>query len=368
MPPPPSALPRAALDVVRDGVLLVDADGCVTDANAAAVAQCPSSPLGRPLDEVVDEVTRTADVDVEVHHVAPDQRVVVMMRPPPERVALTGILEQIPASVIRLDADLTIVNVSDLWLRATGLERAEVVGARLHDLPFSERVRTELLPLVDTVLRNERRAGIELLVPTMLGLRWVEFVFVVERDRLGAVTHVIGVSTDVTHRKNRELSLSKEAATDPLTGVLNRAGLNAELRERAQHDGWTGTTLLVIDLDDFKRINDEHGHSTGDEVLVEVARRIGAAVADGPPVARLGGDEFVVLDSRAGHGAGLAEAIQQAFAAPVVTDRGTFALGLSIGVAEVRSGDDDMADLFNRADEAMYRAKRSRVGTVVDGA
>jgi diguanylate cyclase (GGDEF)-like protein/PAS domain S-box-containing protein len=365
VPPTPSALHRAVLDQIHEGVLLVDSAGLVIDANAAALAQCATAPVGRPFEDVVGD--EALDADVEVRPLDDEHRVVIITPPPPERIALTGILEQIPASIIRLAADLTIVNVSNLWLLATGLDRNDVIGTHLHDIPFSERVRAELLPLVDTVVRSERRAGIELLVPTMLGLRWVEFVFVVERDAHGAVTHVIGVSNDVTHRKNRELSLSMEAATDPLTGVLNRSGLNAELRERAAHEGWTGTTLLVIDLDDFKHINDTHGHSTGDQVLVEVAHRIRTAAADGKPVARLGGDEFVVLDGRSGGGSGLADAIQAAFETPIVTDKGSFHLRLSIGVAEVRSPGDEVPDLFNRADEAMYRAKRTGAGTIVDG-
>ena len=362
LPPPPDV--RAVLDAVAAGVLVVDPHGTVTDANAAALDRCIEPPVGLP----VDRVSWSGEPDVEVRALDGGWSVVVSTPAPDERRALAALLEQIPASVARLGHDLRIEQVSDLWLLATGRTREEVTGVHLGDLGLPSRIADELIPLVDRVLRSGKGERLEALIPTPIGLRWVEFVFVAERDRLGIITHVLGVSTDVTHRKNRELSLAREAATDALTGVLNRAGLNDELQRRAGEPAWVGTALLVIDLDGFKQINDAHGHLVGDQILVEVARRLQATAGETNPVARLGGDEFVVIEPEpAGAARALADALVDAVRTPLPVDGGTaeHAVGLSIGVARVRSAGEDPTSLFTRADEAMYQAKRAGAPVVV---
>ena len=355
---------RAVLGGLNQGVLVVDAEGQVVDATAPAIGLCREPPIGR----LIGDVTYRSAPDVTVVDLPDGASAVILTPESPEQVALKGILEQIPASVARLSRDLRIEQVSNLWLLATGLEREAVTGRHLHDLGLPARVRNDLEPLVARVLETGQPARLETLIPTTVGLRWVEFVFVAERNRDAEITHVIGVSSDITHRKNRELSLSKEAMTDPLTGLLNRSGLNDAFRRRADQPGWSETTLLLIDLDDFKRVNDRHGHLVGDAVLVEVAARLRGAVEEQIPVARLGGDEFVVLGSRAGDGSALAAAIQAAFATPVETATEAFAIHLSIGIATVTSADEDVSQLFNRADEAMYRAKRTGSGLERDPA
>jgi diguanylate cyclase (GGDEF)-like protein len=118
--------------------------------------------------------------------------------------------------------------------------------------------------------------------------------------------------------------------------------------------------VLFIDLDRFKRVNDEHGHAAGDEVLVVVAHRLRAAVRDGDVVARLGGDEFAILvdlGTSSDVAVDLAERVGRLLAAPIPVAGGWLEVGASIGVA-VAAPDDEAEDVLARADAAMYRAKR----------
>jgi diguanylate cyclase (GGDEF)-like protein len=154
---------------------------------------------------------------------------------------------------------------------------------------------------------------------------------------------------------------------DPVTGLLTRAQLDHTMRQAFDQlaDGIGPLSLALLDVDGFKQINDTYGHVAGDEVLQEVAARVGAT-AGGVTLGRFGGDEFVaVLVGRTAAEAGrVAEAMRAAVAAtPVRTDDGLVSVTVTIGVAEHVDG--SLADLLRAADDAMYGAKRAgrnRVG------
>lgn len=155
---------------------------------------------------------------------------------------------------------------------------------------------------------------------------------------------------------HRRLAAAHHAAThDQLTGLANRTGLASAWGQLT--GGPWAPAVLVIDLDDFKPINDTYGHAAGDRVLVDVASRLRAAVGSGGVVARLGGDEFaalVVHDDPARLAARLARAV----AVPVTLSDGlSVAVSATIGVT-VADGS-DLASSLARADAAMYRAKSS---------
>ena len=118
--------------------------------------------------------------------------------------------------------------------------------------------------------------------------------------------------------------------------------------------------MLFVDLDGFKRVNDAHGHSAGDELLRIVAGRLARCVRGGDLVARLGGDEFVVLSrvsAREAHM--LARRIEGKVREPVSLAEGTVCVGASVGVAASATGTASASDLLGAADEAMYRNKRA---------
>lgn len=155
--------------------------------------------------------------------------------------------------------------------------------------------------------------------------------------------------------------LHDQAFRDPLTGLPNRKLLEdrfAQAAARLQRKG-SGVLVAVIDVDDFKQVNDTRGHAVGDQLLCEVGRRLQAAVRGTDTVSRMGGDEFVVLAEECGSDAlaQLADRLLAACDAPIDIDGRTLQVGLSIGVARGIAPTDGLDGLLRAADAAMYRAK-----------
>ena len=188
---------------------------------------------------------------------------------------------------------------------------------------------------------------------------WVRLIGQSE-GRAPMSTRINGTLQDVTQRRQIEEALRSQARTDALTGLLNRDGVLTEL-ERRIGSGHAGTTVAYIDLDRFKLVNDLLGHSAGDHLLVNVARRLERAIGDTGLLARFGGDEFLVLaelgDDPAAADA-LAERITKAFGDSFRYAGEEFTITTSVGLARHPEHGRTVQQLVNNADTAMYDAKR----------
>ncbi|MFC5081901.1 EAL domain-containing protein [Microvirga arabica] len=191
------------------------------------------------------------------------------------------------------------------------------------------------------------------------------------RAELAAPDRVVGVTFDITERKAAEEEIWRAANHDSLTGLPNR-GLFHRCLERALSDAKINritVSLLLIDLDDFKDVNDTLGHDAGDALLQEASRRLAGLVRPSDTVARLGGDEFAVLlagPTMLDEAAEFAERIIGALREPFTYRRRIVSSRASIGVAAFPEHDSDPAGLMKSADIALYRAKaqgRNRVLT-----
>jgi len=177
---------------------------------------------------------------------------------------------------------------------------------------------------------------------------------------------VADLTSSLRERDRLAARLTYLAYHDNLTGLANRALFQQELDAAAAKRETPASQLVVmlVDLDDFKPVNDTFGHAAGDELLVEVGARLRRSVRDGDLVARMGGDEFAVLLRRpAGHDiSGLAERIVAALGAPVPLRDATVTVRASLGVASCRTGERTGAELLHCADRAMYAAKGNGKG------
>ncbi len=168
-------------------------------------------------------------------------------------------------------------------------------------------------------------------------------------------------------QENRIAALESLAASDPLTGLLNRRGFEDVLTRAlaaARRYGETGIVLL-IDLDEFKQVNDTHGHTAGDAVLRRVAELLDRSVRSSDSVARLGGDEFAVLMSRLpdGDGRRRARALERRLNRLTIEyDDGLIPVYASLGVVAF-DGTEDALSLLKQADSAMYDRKRTKPGS-----
>src|SRR4051794_17332982 len=179
----------------------------------------------------------------------------------------------------------------------TGYAPAEVLGRSCGLLQGPD---TD--PRSIDVLRRALAEGREAYV-TLLNYRadgtpfWNEVALAPQRDAAGTLVQYLGVQKDVTARMKADARIHELAYFDTLTGLANRAAFNAELAAALRDAGQNGRELAVlfVDLDDFKRVNDRHGHLTGDAVLRAVADRLRTVVRPGDLLARPGGDEFTLL-------------------------------------------------------------------------
>ena len=178
---------------------------------------------------------------------------------------------------------------------------------------------------------------------------------------------------EVTDRKLFEDELRRQARTDALTGLLNRAAFAERLRAATGSTDAPPPAVLYVDVDDFKAVNDTLGHAAGDELLVTVAARLTADVRGEDVVARLGGDEFAVLltDADGERLRDVADRLLTSLRSPIALSSTTISVTASIGGALGVAGD-DAERLLHRADTAMYDAKRagkdSRALVGADGA
>jgi diguanylate cyclase (GGDEF)-like protein len=241
-------------------------------------------------------------------------------------------------------------------LRAMGIGAGEVEGRTVREA-FEEETWTVLEPAYRAALEGQ-----ESVFELPHGHRDHLHRVVPVRNRAGAIVAGMLVAQDITDSKVREHRLKQWASRDGLTGVWNRERLLAELdrflAEGRRRDDRAGS-LLYLDLDGFKAVNDSHGHAAGDELLRAVAQAIEGSVRFSDTVARIGGDEFAVLLPRTT--IAQAERVAEKIEAAVVSVwpagmRG----GASVGAIALERGRGTAAAALAAADREMYEVKRSR--------
>ncbi|MBF8178916.1 sensor domain-containing protein [Herminiimonas contaminans] len=179
-------------------------------------------------------------------------------------------------------------------------------------------------------------------------------------DVSGQTIGVLGVTRDITKRKQTELQIEYQAMHDMLTDLPNRRFLVNTLSTAMENSRQrqSSLTMLFCDLDFFKSVNDTHGHDFGDQCLIEISKRIVAALPADDFVARFGGNEFVILtNSSLAEATIKANAIMAVVSERLIFDNVVVKIQTSIGIAQLNASHQSPADLIRDADAAMYQAK-----------
>jgi diguanylate cyclase (GGDEF)-like protein len=248
------------------------------------------------------------------------------------------------------------------------LPAAIVVGSADGTVVYANPVARALLGSTLEELRGEPwiPADVvdgELTVELQRQDRWIS-ARIVQRHDQGLPLGWIAVLDDVTERRQATEALSYQAQHDALTGLPNRRAVLEELRTLLADPDRGPISLLYVDLDGFKAVNDGHGHAGGDRVLVELGRRLVSAARSSDVVARIGGDEFAVLCRGASpaEADAIADRVVVAVSHPIPLDGGATRVGASVGVITVPASEAGRTadDVLNQADLAMYEVKRGR--------
>lgn len=259
---------------------------------------------------------------------------------------------------------MPMIYVNDAFETITGYSREEALGRNCKFLQGADTDQAELSKLRAAV-REQRPASVLLRNYHKDGSMFLNELYIAPVNATldgGAAGHFVGVIYDVTQIKRYQADLEHQANYDTLTGLANRNLLNERaqqaLIQARRHEQFL--SLVFIDLDNFKLVNDSMGHGAGDELIANVGMRLQSCVRDGDTVARIGGDEFVLLLTNQDPGesnVGIMQRIQQELVKPMLIRGQDIVVTCSMGVARFPEDGEDSESLLANADAAMYRAK-----------
>jgi diguanylate cyclase (GGDEF)-like protein/PAS domain S-box-containing protein len=284
-----------------------------------------------------------------------------------QKVLLDTALQNMSQGLCMFDAHGRVTLFNQRYAEMTGVSNLEIMGRSLLELfsyrksagvfaddpdEFFERVMTDIKAGKSNTKIMETLTGrvIRVVEEPMQGGGWVATV------------------EDITEWRKAQAQLSHMAHHDLLTGLPNRAKFREELDLALRHTRLNEhISVLCLDLDRFKEVNDSLGHLVGDELLKEVAQRLSACLRDRDTVCRLGGDEFTVIQFGSGvqasEASSLAQRLIEAIEAPYDVWGHHISIGMSIGVSLAPADADDSDQMMKKADMALYRAKSDGRGT-----
>lgn len=278
-----------------------------------------------------------------------------------ERIKFASIFNGSPHGIVltRL-SDGAIIDANPGLTRIVGLDHEEIVGKSVLEIGFwtSPEERAKMIRRI----QNEGSVrDMEIKFKHSSG-RQVAGSLSIDQVSVNGEGVLLSTIIDVTERKNMEQQIAKMAQTDPLTGLLNRAAFSEMLDRAKKKASYKGQklSLMFLDLDRFKPVNDDFGHAVGDVVLRQTTERITGAVGEDGTVGRIGGDEFVVLVPFGEEQAQVVgERIISAIQRPFEIDGRSIGISCSVGIAVYPDHGVDEIELAKNADQAMYAVKKT---------
>jgi diguanylate cyclase (GGDEF)-like protein/PAS domain S-box-containing protein len=281
---------------------------------------------------------------------------------------LDAVLDAAASLIVVVDADGRLARWNRACEELLGYRQAELEApyGLLDLVPGAERQKAD--EAIRALMAGESPLEAEFHWRTRAGeLRLIEWSMTALTGRDGQITYMVATGIDVTAARNwteervaAEARLQHMADHDALTGLFNRRRFEEELERHIAHGARYGMSgaLLMLDLDDFKQINDGHGHRAGDRVLTDVAAVLRNRLRASDIVARFGGDEFAILMPVGGapEAEELADLLAAAVHRDVPTPSGPLSASVGIALLEKSSTADG---ILSRADDAMYAEKRT---------
>jgi diguanylate cyclase (GGDEF)-like protein/PAS domain S-box-containing protein len=286
---------------------------------------------------------------------------------------LDSVIQAAPVRVFWKDKTLRYLGGNDLFARDAGLEHAEeLIGKSDFDLSWRDQAEDYQAADLEVLRSGTPKLNIEEPQPTPDGRTiclHTSKVPLYSED--GSLIGVLGVYLDITDRKRAEEQIRHLAYFDTLTGLPNRVQFSESLERAMQASATSGQygTLFMLDLDNFKDLNDSRGHHVGDQLIVAVGQRLMASVGEDDVVARLGGDEYVVIIGSLGTDQAAAEKrtweaaeeIRLALMKPYMLNDGDqhHYTTASIGATLIFGREEEPGALLRQADLALYQAKKA---------
>ncbi|MCL1075006.1 EAL domain-containing protein [Shewanella dokdonensis] len=264
-------------------------------------------------------------------------------------------IENISEGVFILDTDFNFVELNEAACNITRYTKEQSIGRPI----LFEKYSADYNKQIKQLLRQQGQWNTEI-----ESIRGDGSVFLMELtidaiyDEQGLLTHYVGVFSDISHRKQQEEELRRLTNNDLLTGLPNRSNLQVTLENLVKKDHHH--TLMILDLDNFKKINDSLGHQVGDDLLCQVSSRIAGIIPKHTSLYRLGGDEFAILVDKnpdIGSSALIANDVIEAFNEPFTLSGEDLVVGVSIGIVLYPEDEQNEQALLRKADIAMYHAK-----------
>jgi len=279
-------------------------------------------------------------------------------------------LEASANSIIITNIDGTIEWVNPAFTQLTGYSAQEVLGCNPREIIFSGvQGKAFYKDMWETIMSNKVWKG-DLVNKRKDGTLFNDYMTITPvSDKSGEIIRFIAIKEDITQRKAAEKEIHDLAFYDPLTKLPNRRLLMECLKQVLKdcNRDQSYAALLFIDLDNFKKLNDTHGHDYGDLLLIETAQRLNACVRNNDTVARLGGDEFVIMIKQLGNnerkaiaavqniGKNILQSLNQVYILVNIEHHSSS----SIGICMFMNQFNDAGEVLRRADTAMYEAKAS---------
>jgi diguanylate cyclase (GGDEF)-like protein/PAS domain S-box-containing protein len=279
----------------------------------------------------------------------------------PDEERFFSLAEALPSGILSADARGWVVYCNHAAQQILDLPAEQVQANGWLDAVHAEDL-PDVMEAAGLVIATGASQQATFRIQTGLFQRWATARFV-PLGEPGQRTGWIATIDDITDRRRAESQLAHRATHDPLTDLPNRTLLEDRLEQacaRLRRDEGT-LSVLFVDLDGFKEINDQYGHHTGDEVLREVGRRLRRLLRPADTVARLGGDEFVAVCEglTSADAEVVARRVHDALTVPLLIGGEQVDVRASIGVATSSSRTVEGPELLARADQAMYREKRA---------